>query len=889
LKRIITILIFVLSISLILVMGTIGCSGCKCTHKYGEWNVTEPTCSTYGYKFRECTECGDLEKVGLIPLPHEFVQSKRVEPSCIAPGYITNRCSECGREENVILESKGHDFVDGIIEATCDADGYKIKTCSICSEIEYGEKIDSKGHDYSFSVRLLEACNKPYIDLFECSVCEAIDYRESDEIAPHYYETVSVIEATCLKAGKKIQECKYCKETFSEEIPKREHSYLIAEVNATCSSEGKIVRYCTYDGCEDVTILEVLGKAPHVMMINASGQTKTVYSFDGVVLYSDSELTEIITKKSCYETESGVHFRCDNTNCKLVVSATDHNFKDKNTATCVKSGEIVTYCVDCSFVRDRIAAFPLGHDDSDVDKLCYVDEVLTKEYALITGDSKTGIRYKCSRCKEYVPSTKHSENIDESLVACNNPQICTVCDSVIKSVDHVMPEITCVSPKGDGKIYCVNCKITALGEVTAHDYGNENDYPCRENTELTTEYYVKTGVSKQIAFKCVDCGLYVEVVDHQKSCADNEVTCKNPQVCTVCFKGLKTAPHTEPELKCVSTNNDGNYYCVVCNIVPMGKLAPHDYSSAVSSVAATCKSNAYTFSECACGKQDPKGFIEIEGSMLGHKIASFSDTGVFDCSVGHKLKPSETKCSRKECALDFTSLVSDKGTIDCLAVYNYFNKNDYLDDHLADPNTDRAGDSLVKMLLSCCSSTNYRFNVAQHKYSSEPYSTESVEIDGITYYYSPSNCCSKGDAVLQCKTCSQLAFMQDVLPINPNNHADSVYACNEHCSKCMPEGEICNLVFTLNVLNTNGEPYVVNNLPYSQVYNYKFLKTRVVKCEENGSVYYKFTEEFISQLESMTYFTTAEAAKNEIFKYEVDWDKFTLIPGESNTITVYKK
>ena len=61
-----------------------------------------------------------------------------------------------------------------------------------------------------------------------------------------------------------------------EEIPKKEHSYLLAMEEATCNSEGKIVRYCVYDGCNDITTVEVLEKEPHTMIVNDIGTTKSI-------------------------------------------------------------------------------------------------------------------------------------------------------------------------------------------------------------------------------------------------------------------------------------------------------------------------------------------------------------------------------------------------------------------------------------------------------------------------------------------------------------------------------------------------------------------------------------------------------------------------------------
>ncbi len=71
----------------------------------------------------------------------------------------------------------------------------------------------------------------------------------------HSYETATT-EATCKTEGKIVKKCKICGDTDTQVIPKTDqHSYETATTEATCKAEGKIVKKCKICGDTDTQVI----------------------------------------------------------------------------------------------------------------------------------------------------------------------------------------------------------------------------------------------------------------------------------------------------------------------------------------------------------------------------------------------------------------------------------------------------------------------------------------------------------------------------------------------------------------------------------------------------------------------------------------------------------
>lgn len=145
-----------------------------CKHEeWSEWVVEqEPSCTSYGNRYRLCKICGIRDEDVTDPLPHNFTKWQVIKPAtCTEKGERSRTCQTCGYEEKQeFLEE--HDFSDWKIlkEATCTEKGQRVHTCKVCG----------------------------------------LEEKEDIEVLPHTYELKIITEATDHSAGTRRKVCKVC-------------------------------------------------------------------------------------------------------------------------------------------------------------------------------------------------------------------------------------------------------------------------------------------------------------------------------------------------------------------------------------------------------------------------------------------------------------------------------------------------------------------------------------------------------------------------------------------------------------------------------------------------------------------------------------------------------
>lgn len=126
------------------------------THKFGEWTVTtKPTCTEDGIKAREC---------------------------------------DCGHTERAKIPALGHKWDDGILikEASADADGEKILTCTVCNttkveKIKAGETTNDLTDDVA--------------ELSESTIPSEITSAKSEQSSEFPWWTIAVIAVVFVCCG----------------------------------------------------------------------------------------------------------------------------------------------------------------------------------------------------------------------------------------------------------------------------------------------------------------------------------------------------------------------------------------------------------------------------------------------------------------------------------------------------------------------------------------------------------------------------------------------------------------------------------------------------------------------------------------------------------------
>ncbi len=89
-------------------------------HNWGEWLEDAPTCTTDGYRIRECNDCDAEDEETISALGHSWGEWIEITAAtCTETGEQMRECSECGELDEGVIEALGHNFVDGVC-TRCD-------------------------------------------------------------------------------------------------------------------------------------------------------------------------------------------------------------------------------------------------------------------------------------------------------------------------------------------------------------------------------------------------------------------------------------------------------------------------------------------------------------------------------------------------------------------------------------------------------------------------------------------------------------------------------------------------------------------------------------------------------------------------------------------------
>lgn len=120
-------------------------------HQYGDYAIMQyPTCTSSGYKVRECIICGETDTEVIEALGHKEVIDAEIPATCTEEGETEgSHCERCGkvlrRQESI--PTTNHKWSDWkvIKESTCTDKGSKTRVCSACGVTENID-IEATGH-----------------------------------------------------------------------------------------------------------------------------------------------------------------------------------------------------------------------------------------------------------------------------------------------------------------------------------------------------------------------------------------------------------------------------------------------------------------------------------------------------------------------------------------------------------------------------------------------------------------------------------------------------------------------------------------------------------------------------------------------------------------------
>ena len=200
------------------------------------------------------------EPVTSAPHAHDWDRAEtvsRTEPTCTENGSVKLRCS-CGEERTDTLEALGHSYtVTSRVEATCDAPGSTVYTCSRCGGT-YEENTAALGHHFVTTSSKQPTCEEPGWGEETCDRCGLTQTWDTAALGHQYTETASV-PATCETDGSRTLTCSVCGKTRAETIPATGHDFRVTETPATCESAGSKSTVCSRCGKKTEETTPALG------------------------------------------------------------------------------------------------------------------------------------------------------------------------------------------------------------------------------------------------------------------------------------------------------------------------------------------------------------------------------------------------------------------------------------------------------------------------------------------------------------------------------------------------------------------------------------------------------------------------------------------------------
>lgn len=507
-------------------------------HSFSAWTTTkEATCTSSGTKVRKCGRCSTSESDTIAALGHNSVSYSNVVATCMGNGYSGGTyCSRC----NTTLTSRtttsalGHSYGSWSTtkSATCTADGSKKRTCSRCSNVEYGT-ITKLGHAYSNHV-VNPTCTAGGYTSHTCSRCSSSYTDNATAALGHNYGTWQTTkDATCTADGSKKRTCTACSNVENATISKLGHAYSNNTVNSTCTAGGYTSHTCSRCGTsytdgatnalghsygdwttEKASTCTTDGSLKRSCTRCSNAETKTVAKLghnykstttetsctvDGKTVYicnrcNDSytvagtpafghDYKNTIINATCTSGGSTIHTcnRCGNSYTDGLTSALGHNFSSWSTskeATCVADGLSVRGCSRCNLTESKAIA-KLGHD---------YKETVTPAACVNGGVSS----FVCSRCNDsyegnYKPALGHDYKVEVVAATCledgYTKHTCSRCndsynDSIISANGHnfttVKVDATCETNGFDGE-KCENCGMEIQNNIVpafGHSYAS---------------------------------------------------------------------------------------------------------------------------------------------------------------------------------------------------------------------------------------------------------------------------------------------------------------------------------------------------------------------------------------------------------------------------------
>lgn len=469
-------------------------------HDYGTAEVVPATCTTDGYTVKTCKTCGFEEKSDVTKATgHLHTSEVVVAATCITNGSKKVVCQDCGTvvSEETLLAT-GHAYVDEAVAATCGADGYTLRTCATCGDIQYVKGAPATGnHNYVEVSRIDATCKTAGTVLERCTVCD----KEKTTLLPvsdvHTFGDITNVSATCQEAAHREQTCKICgyveKTDFTGDIAPHAYS-LISETKATCTSKGVTVQECDVCGKKQITETDKIGhkygEEATIVAATCENEGSKYYTCE-VCGHKDvtetyeklgHDFSEVAAEVPATCTAAGFKTmmcsRCGKNGATTVLNKLDHEYDEAKkvvvAATCTAGGYTMETCKLCGNQFTTETTEAAGHDW----------ETTRRTEATCTADGQVLSTCKaCSATKiDVLEATGHQYTDMVKEATCTEGamayQLCTVCGATTEYVPvegsvatgHNFEVVVGATCQDNGYEVCANCGEKHTLDKIDHTY-----------------------------------------------------------------------------------------------------------------------------------------------------------------------------------------------------------------------------------------------------------------------------------------------------------------------------------------------------------------------------------------------------------------------------------
>ena len=223
----------------------------KLAHTLSATKTVPPTCTEQGYTLYTCSVCGES-------VQDKFVAAKghswgkwttTTQPTCEKEGVQTRTCSVCGESETLPVETTEHKYTKKTVAPTCTEKGYTLYTCKVCGYTTKSNFVTENGHSWGKWITLEEAtCQTEGTKKRTCSVCGESETMTTAKTQHKYVS--KVVSPTCMEKGYTLHTCKICgdnyKDNYTDTTDHKFGKWITDE--ATPVHTGETYRLCTVCG-----------------------------------------------------------------------------------------------------------------------------------------------------------------------------------------------------------------------------------------------------------------------------------------------------------------------------------------------------------------------------------------------------------------------------------------------------------------------------------------------------------------------------------------------------------------------------------------------------------------------------------------------------------------